>query len=76
MHTEVYTKMSTEMPTKVEDFCVNAPRRPHEDSPDSAHGKCDSAHENVHKSVLGQFSHDVLFSHVLFLAHWFGLHRS
>ena len=76
MHTGVYTKMYTEMPTKVEAFSVkNALEGPHEDSYESAHGKLSSAHGkfssahgNVHESVLGQFSH-VLFSHILFLGH-------
>ena len=74
MHTGVYTKMSTEKPTKVEVFfCIEHTRRSHEDSHESAHekfssahGKFSSAHENVHESELGQFSY-VLFSHVLFL---------
>ena len=71
MHTGVYTKMSTEMPTKVEAFSVsNIPEGPHEHIHESAHGKFSSAHENVHESVLGQFSH-ILFSHVLFLAQTF-----
>ena len=67
--------MSTEMPTKVEVFCIKHTRGSHEDSHESAHGtfssahgKFSSAHENVHESELGQFSH-VLFSHVLFLGH-------
>ena len=63
MHTGVYTKMSTEMPTKVEVFlflCKNTPEGPHEDSHESAHGKFSS------ESELGQFSH-VLSSYVLFL---------
>ena len=63
MHTGVYTKISKEMPTKVEDFCIKCTTGPHEGSHNSAHGKFDSAHENVHESVLGQCSH-VLFSHV------------
>ena len=55
------------MPTKVDAFSLqNAPEGPYEDSYESDHGKFSSAHENVHESVLGHFSH-VLFSHVLFL---------
>ena len=64
-------------PRRLRFFSVqNAPEGPHEDSHESAHGKLSSAHgkfsnahENVHESVLGQFSH-VLFSHVLFLGHF------
>ena len=41
---------------------VQNARSPHKGSHDSAHGKFESAHENVHESVLSQFSH------VLFLA--------
>ena len=69
MHTGVYTKMSTEMPTKVEVFSVqNAPQGPHEDSHESAHGKFPSSHGKFsHESVLGQFSH-VLFHMFCFLA--------
>ena len=75
MHTGVYTKMSTEMPTKVEGFfCASAPEGPHEDSPESAHGKFSSAHgkfsnahENVHESVLGQI-HMSYFQMFCFLA--------
>ena len=57
--------MSTEMPTKVDAFCVKLSTGSHEVSHKSA--KFDSADENVHESVLCHFSH-VLFSHVLFLA--------
>ena len=40
MHTGVYTKTSTETPTKVEVFSVqNAPKGPYEDSHESAHGE-------------------------------------
>ena len=66
-------KMFTEMPTKVEVFSVS--NAPDEDSHESAHGKfssahgkISSAHEDVHESVLGQFSH-VMLSHGLFLGH-------
>ena len=34
--------------------CTEASR---EDSHESAHGNPDSAHENVHESVVGQLSH-------------------
>ena len=63
----MYTKMSTEMPTKVDALSVqNALEGPHKDSQESGHWKVSSAHGNLRESVLGQFSH-VLFSHVLFL---------
>ena len=47
-HGRVYTKMSMEMPMKVEASSVlNTPQGPHEDSHESAHGNFDSAHVRV-----------------------------
>ena len=65
MHTGVYTKMSTEMPTKVEDFCVKrttgSPRRlPRECSREIWQCSRKSTRNPVN------FLH-VLFSHVCFL---------
>ena len=49
LHSGVYMKMSTEIPTKVElHFCVKwPPVDTHEDFQRRAHGKSDGAHENV-----------------------------
>ena len=53
MRTGVYTKMCMQIPTKVEVFCAKRT---------TAHGKKDSAHKNVHKSVLSQFSQVLNFT--------------